>query len=478
MLHVHSQASSFWFRPSTLIVQVIWRTHCEFARGDKLRVNIVVFPFSRLKKLASMSSDVHQRIRLGMHSGGGQTQTDSSLPSDIGMLPPSFSPRICVVSFLSSKAHRSRASFLTSECSLKQPHSSDRESGWKREIKFVLLQYAFLLEMKSPNKTNQWIGKTLHKHCQLGIMTNTQQPGGQKPKSTFQAYPYTWSTCTIMPQAVFKRTQNTVTQPHTHTFHISTETSIKVTRPWPAKAPRNMRLVAVGPSTQSAAPAGSIGRCRRWPGQARPRCRWGIRPLWSEKEGDGPQPQAAVHAWALVLFAFASGLGGLSRGRLGHGTPKAWACTSILTSQRHGWSAVCSSLGFEISDPCRCPCTCQVTKLWNGEQGRMVLLFTSKQLVIGICNSRVMLSLHAVFWGVMHAQLHIHSGSASFGDETWLARCGSTCVFVVRLFWKYRFDRALNIRPRRPILRTTTFSSECQYCNFSTRMTKLARPLP
>jgi hypothetical protein len=48
--------------------------------------------------------------------------------------------------------------------------------------------------MKSPNKTNQWIGKTLHKHChfiKLGIMTNTQQPGGQKPKSTFQAYPYT-----------------------------------------------------------------------------------------------------------------------------------------------------------------------------------------------------------------------------------------------------------------------------------------------
>lgn len=381
MLHVHSQASSFWFRPSTLIVQIIWRTHCKFARGDKLRVNIVVFPFSRLKKLASMSSDVHQRIRLGMHSGGGQTQTDSSLPSDIGMLPPSFSPptpRICVVSFLSSKAHRSRASFLTSECSLKQPHSSDRERGWKREIKFVLLQYAFLLEMKSPNKTNQWIGKTLHKHCHFikqGIMTNTQQPGGQKPKSTFQAYPYTWSTCTIMPQAVFKRTQNTVTQPHTHTFHISTETSIKVTRPWPAKAPRNMRLVAVGPSTQSAAPAGSIGRCRRWPGQARPRCRWGIRPLWSGKEGDGPQPQAAVHAWALVLFAFASLAGGSVERDAGTWNSKSLGmhfdlditkarlvCSLLISWLRDLWSML---VAMHIP-------SYQVVKRWTGEKGPSV----------------------------------------------------------------------------------------------------------
>ena len=97
-------------------------------------------------------------------------------------------------------------------------------------------------------------------------------------------------------QAVFKRSKE---HPHTHIL----QTSIKVTQP--AKAPRNMRLVAVGPS-KSAAPDRSIDAegGRAGPVSMRHSTTFDQGKRWPRG------PQAAVHAWALVLLGIASGLGG------------------------------------------------------------------------------------------------------------------------------------------------------------------------
>jgi hypothetical protein len=137
------------------------------------------------------------------------------------------------------------------------------------------------------------------------------------------------------------------THPHTHI----PQTSIKVTQP--AKAPRNMRLVAVGPS-QSAAP--DDRSMQRVAGQDRP-----VSMRHSTTFDQGKRrphgPQAAVHAWAPVLLAFASGLGGswdMEPKKPRHfdlDITKTWLVWSSV-----GLRDIRSMLAIR-------PCTCQVIKL-------------------------------------------------------------------------------------------------------------------
>lgn len=135
-----------------------------------------------------------------------------------------------------------------------------------------------------------------------------------------------------------------------------------------------MRLVAVGPS-QSAAPDRSIDAegGRAGPVSMRHSTTFDQGKRWSRG------PQAAVHAWALVL-AFASGLGGgwdMEPEKPEHfdlDITKTWPVWSSV-GLRDIWPS--GHAHAKLS-------SCEM------ENRRRVLQFMSKQFMIDICNSNVM----------------------------------------------------------------------------------------
>ena len=132
--------------------------------------------------------------------------------------------------------------------------------------------------------------------------------------------------------------------------------------------------------------AGSIDRCRGRPGRA------GVDEafdhFWSGKETASRPTGSCSRMGPCAGLCLGPGR------RLGHGTRKAWALRSWHHKDMAGL-VICWPSGYLAIRPC----TCQVIKLWNGEQ---VLQFMSKQFMIDICNSNVMKRTARFSWSVMN----------------------------------------------------------------------------
>lgn len=202
---------------------------------------------------------------------------------------------------------------------------------------------------------------------QTGHHVEKKQQSGQKPKeSAFQAYPYTWSTCTIMLKQCSK------SKGHTH--------STDQHKSYPAsKSAMEHASCSRQPLAKRSARERRIDR-------------------YTEDGHSGPV--SIRHSTALVRKEAAHTSSCSCMGpcavrlcrMLRHGAPKGRA----LRSWHHkGRAGLVHLLAFETSDPC----TWQAIKLWHGEGP---VCFIRQQFMIEICYNRVVKRTTNCFWSAMH----------------------------------------------------------------------------